>query len=143
MSEGPKTVVTITLRRDLSVWAGRLVVDYATSDLTAKGVDSAHFAECELLPVGLRAAHRCGDYEHTTGRMEIAPGVASGGFTVRIADDYCFEPRPRFFQVKALCILSPIHAALTNIFVIVADPFGARLVRSSARRWPTSNGPYR
>lgn len=92
-------VLTLTILRDLSVFAGALAIEYATSDLTARGVDSTKYAACMLLSVGLRAAAGCGDYEQTSGVVHIAAGDTSGGFTVSIVDDLCRERFMEYIQV--------------------------------------------
>lgn len=92
-------VVTVTILRDLAVYAGAMAVEYATSDLTAQGVDRAKYAACLLLSVGERAAAGCGDYEQTSGVLEIAAGDSSGGFTVSIVDDLCRERFMEYIQV--------------------------------------------
>lgn len=48
---------------------------------------------------GLRSQSNCGDYEQTTGVLVIPKGVSSGGFTVNIVDDQCYERFMEFIQV--------------------------------------------
>jgi hypothetical protein len=94
-------VVTVTLLRDLSVYAGDMVVEYATSDLTARGVDEAQYQACLGISPGLRAAAGCGDYLHTSGVVLIPADATSGGFTVSIVDDLCRERFMEYIQVSA------------------------------------------
>jgi hypothetical protein len=107
-------VVTVTLLRDLAVYAGPMVVEYATSDLTARGVDEAQYQACLAISPGLRAAAGCGDYLHTSGVVVIPADATSGGFTVSIVDDLCRERFMEYIQVsarqlcKALCICALI-----------------------------------
>ena len=46
--EGSASFVTLTILRDVSIFDGLLVLEYATSDLTAKGIDEAKYRECML-----------------------------------------------------------------------------------------------
>ena len=97
--EGDLQFVTVSLSRDLRVYSGLLVLEYATSDLTARGVDRAKFAECFLLAATERGPAGCGDYEQTTGQLRIPAGEEKGGFTIRISDDRCWEI-PEYLQVS-------------------------------------------
>jgi hypothetical protein len=98
-------VVTITLLRDLNVYAGAMVVEYATSDLTAQGVDTAQYEACMLMAPQLRPAAGCGDYEHSSGVVIFAAGAGSAGFTVRIVDDVCRERFMEYIQVSHCVVL--------------------------------------
>ena len=60
--EGTDSDVTVYVRRDPEVYNGELVLEYATSDLTAKGVDATKFAECQGIAANLRGPAGCGDY---------------------------------------------------------------------------------
>jgi hypothetical protein len=108
--EGYDKFVTITVLRDLNVFAGEVVLEYATNDLTAKGIDNEHYNYCLLLPVSQRASKGCGDYEQTVGHLVIPAGVTSGGFTVRIMDDLCYSRHMKYIQVRfaIICVLFPI-----------------------------------
>lgn len=75
------------------------MLEYATSDLTAQGVDSAHFATCQAIATAQRPQEGCGDYEHTAGQVVFLPGVVTGGFVVPIMDDYCYERDSKFIQL--------------------------------------------
>jgi hypothetical protein len=82
------------------VYSGLIVLEYATSDLTARGVDSIKYAACMKLTVRDRGAAGCGDYELTTGHVVINPGDNSGGFTINIMDDLCYERYMEYIQVR-------------------------------------------
>ena len=99
----------ITILRDVDVFSDMLVLEYATSDLTATGVDSNKYAECLELPPLKRGAAKCGDYEHTQGLMTIAAGDDRGTFTVGIVDDRC---REHFMEFIQLTISVPGSASL-------------------------------
>ena len=73
--EGTDDDVTIYVSRDPNVYSGPIVLEYATSDLTATGVDSTKFAACLALAATLRGPANCGDYEQTTGNLIIPEGV--------------------------------------------------------------------
>ena len=102
-------VVTLTVLRDLLVYAGDTVVEYATSDLTARGMDSARYEECLAMATMDRGPAGCGDYEQSSGVVIIPAGVKSGGFTVRILDDLCKE---RFMEYIQVTLSVPGAAAL-------------------------------
>lgn len=118
--------VTLTVTRDLLVDAGhvaqaeadlvddvllrsahgrshvaneRLVVAYATSDVTARGIDDAHYAYCMRLPPMQRDLAGCGDYRQTQGYLIFEAGVSTRSFTVPLVDDLCYERQPKFIQV--------------------------------------------
>lgn len=90
---------TVTLLRDRDIFNGRIVVEYATSDLTAKGVDSLKYAECMKMATLLRASAGCGDYEQTSGVIVMEPTDDKAGFTVNIVDDLCYERFMEYIQV--------------------------------------------
>ena len=91
--------MTLTLLRDLNVYAGAMVVEFATSDLTAQGVDDAKYEECLRIPAERRAAAGCGDYLLTAGVVEFPAGATTAGFTVSIVDDLCRERFMEYIQV--------------------------------------------
>jgi hypothetical protein len=91
--------ITITIYRDTSIYDGLLILEYATSDLTARGVDEVKYEECLKLSPSKRGAANCGDYVQTSGLMTILPGDDRGTFTVRIIDDLCQELYMEFIQV--------------------------------------------
>ena len=82
-----------------------MAIEFATSDLTAQGVDPAKYAACLLISVGERAAAGCGDYEQTSGVVVIAAGDTSGGFTVSIVDDLCRERFMEYIQVQHFLVI--------------------------------------
>lgn len=95
-------VVAITLLRDLSIYSGSLAIEYATSDLSAKGIDDAHFQACLKISVKQRNAANCGDYLLTSGVVYIPEGVTSGGFIVKIMNDQFYESFQEYIQVQLL-----------------------------------------
>ncbi len=101
VSEGRTKVATVTLLRDPDVYSGQIVLEYATSDLTARGVDTPKFTACMRLSVRERGPAGCGDYEQSTGLVVIAPGDMSGGFEVKLVDDLCYERFVKFIQVRS------------------------------------------
>jgi hypothetical protein len=103
--EGVEKFVTVTVLRDLNVYDGDVILEYATSDVTGRGVDKKYFDYCLSLPTSERATIGCGDYEQTVGHMVIPKGVSSGGFIVRIMDDLCYSPFMKFVQVRTSATL--------------------------------------
>jgi hypothetical protein len=98
--EGTDAVATVTVRRDLNIYGGELVLHYATSDLTAQGIDTYKFASCFALSTGARGGALCGDYAQTRGLMTIAAGANSGSFQIPIVNDLCKEPFMKYIQVS-------------------------------------------
>lgn len=49
--------MTLTILRDVSIFDGLIVLEYATSDLTAKGIDEAKYKECMLAATADRGLH--------------------------------------------------------------------------------------
>ncbi|CAM9525514.1 unnamed protein product, partial [Sphacelaria rigidula] len=95
---GWKAVVKVSRRSDYSDdW---FTVAFATSDLTARGIDSDAYRECSALPVGNRTPGVCGDYEQTTGELTFEPGETERSFFVRIMDDHCRERYPEYIQLS-------------------------------------------
>jgi hypothetical protein len=107
--EGEQRVVAITIARDLDVFSGRMVLQYATSDVTARGVDTSFFNYCLTIGPEERAPIGCGDYEQTSGYVFFEEGVAAGGFEVRIMDDRCYE---RYEELVQLTLSIPGNGVL-------------------------------
>ena len=97
-------MATVTIRRDLTIYSGSIVVEYATSDVTAVGIDSYKYAACMELPTSERGNAYCGDYELTRGYLVFEDGANSAGFTVAIVDDLCKEPYLKYIQVRMTVI---------------------------------------
>lgn len=103
MLEGTVDFATVTVQRDLRVYAGEIILEYATSDLTARGVDSLHYTACRRMSPGNRGRSGCGDYEQTNGVMRLHAGESKGGFTVNLIDDECYEKFFKYIQVRSCC----------------------------------------
>merc|ERR1712224_178021 len=97
--EGTHTEVTVYIDRDADIFQGEVVLDYATSDLTATGVDTIKFDECKTIATDLRGPALCGDYEQTSGTLIIPASSNQAGFQVRIMNDLCYERFLKFVQV--------------------------------------------
>ena len=95
-------MAVILINRDLTVYPGELALHYATSDLTAQGVDSIKYAACQNLAPSDRGTSNCGDYGQTSGVLIIAAGVSSGAFQVPILNDLCKERFMKYIQVRTL-----------------------------------------
>ena len=97
--EGTHADIQIYVQRNPQVYAGELVLEYATSDLTATGVDTARFDECMALATNLRGPSKCGDYEQTSGFVVIPAGSNTAGFGIRIMNDLCHERFLKYVQI--------------------------------------------
>jgi len=47
-----------------------------------------------------RGPRGCGDYQLTSGMMYIREGMTSGGFTVKVMNDLCYESYHKYIQVS-------------------------------------------
>lgn len=94
--------------RKLETFRGEIILEYATSDLSATGVDVYKFADCQSVAPNLRGPG-CGDYQQTRGYMVIPANTASGGFKIPIMNDLCNERFPKYIQIT---IAVPGAAAL-------------------------------
>ena len=101
--------VPIEVLRDPEYALDWLTVGYATSDLTAKGVDSVAYMNCWSMPAEQRKPEQCGDYEQTAGQLTFKPNQTQAFFYVRLMDDHCWEPFPEYVQ---LTLSIPGSAAL-------------------------------
>jgi hypothetical protein len=91
--------VTVTVLRDLSLFNERITLEFATSDVTATGIDSNKYQACLRLPKMQRGLAQCGDYEQTRGIMVLEEGRDRSTFTVGIVDDLCGEKFMKFIQL--------------------------------------------
>jgi hypothetical protein len=96
-TEGDNADVTITISRDADYTGHALTVAYATSDVTAKGIDSLRYIECENTAVSAREG--CGDYVQTAGEVTFAAGDSSVNFVISIVNDFCNEHYPEYVQL--------------------------------------------
>lgn len=92
--------IDVVILRDLHINTNQIIIEYSTSDITAKGIDSIAFERCLSIPVGSRGGDFCGDYLQTSGTLVIDEGASSGIFKVQIVDDLCHERFPEFIQVS-------------------------------------------
>ena len=115
--EGTDAQATIIVNRDLNVFAGELVLHYATSDLTAQGIDPYKFTACFAIATGLRGPALCGDYAQTRGLLTIAAGANSASFQVPIVNDNCYE---RFMKYIQLTLSLPGSSALQGGSTLLA-----------------------
>ncbi|CAM9590200.1 unnamed protein product, partial [Discosporangium mesarthrocarpum] len=97
--DGWKVAITV-IRDDGAEASDWLTVAFATSDLTARGVDSVAYQLCWELPVRGRDSAVCGDYEQTAGELTFAPGETTSSFFVRVMDDHCPEHYPEYVQLS-------------------------------------------
>lgn len=100
--EGVQLTVVLTLNRNLDAFSGPVTVEYVTSDITAKGVDTIKFNECLNIAPSYRAPAGCGNYEQTRGYLTLPAGANSGGFKIRIMNDLCYQGFMKYLQVSRL-----------------------------------------
>jgi hypothetical protein len=113
--EGTDIEVTLTVQRNVDVFDGDINIEYATSDLTARGVDNTKFDACQNIPTNERGPSGCGDYEQTQGVLFIPKGSNSGGFKVKLMNDLCYE---RFLEYIQVTLSVPGSAALQGNSVV-------------------------
>ncbi|CAM9369676.1 unnamed protein product, partial [Choristocarpus tenellus] len=92
--------VSISVVRDLKHTSDWVTVAFATSDLSALGVDYTAYEQCWDLPITERDPSVCGDYEQTAGELTFAPGQQERTFFVRVMDDHCYEHYPEYVQLS-------------------------------------------
>lgn len=97
--EGTNNLATITVVRDPLVYSGDIIVELATSDLTAKGVDAYKYTACQQIATNVRYSAGCGDYRQTRANILIPKGVNSGGADVFIMNNLCRTIQPRYIQL--------------------------------------------
>jgi len=96
-TEGDNSDVTITISRDADYIGHPLTVAYATSDLTAKGIDPLRYADCLSMPVAAREG--CGDYVQTSGEVTFAVGDSAVNFVIDLVNDFCKEHYSEYVQL--------------------------------------------
>ena len=82
----------------MSISRGRIVVSYATNDISAAGVDTSTYDECMLMYEKDRNAS-CGDYERTKGDLVFGENAPEAVFWVRIMNAPCRQPFIRYVQL--------------------------------------------
>lgn len=112
--EGTDSSATITVLRDVNIFSGELAIEFSTSDISAKGIDSAKYASCLAMAASLRANAGCGDYEQTTGIIYFSEGANSGGFEINLMNNQC---RQRYFRYIQLTLSVPGSSALQGELV--------------------------
>lgn len=96
--EGSHDKISIIILRDEASTNSSLTVGFATSDLSAAGIDKGKFDEC--LNKTIEERINCGDYEQTSGYLVFQPGETSKSFDVRVMDDYCWERHLEYIQLN-------------------------------------------
>eukprot|EP00948_MAST-09A_sp_MAST-9A-sp1_P001234 g1234.t1 len=89
--------VDIELQRTGDV-TEKLVVGYATSDITAIGISPGMAASCYTS--WSRDRGECGDYHQTWGYITFEPGVVSQSFSIQIVNDQCQEHYQEYFKIQ-------------------------------------------
>jgi hypothetical protein len=94
--EADQPHVVVNIGRD-SEWLGRsFTISYATSDLTAQGVDLIKYDECMNMPLEDRGSKCKGDYLQTAGEITFGPKDSEVAFAVFIINDKCHEHYPEY-----------------------------------------------
>eukprot|EP01041_Mallomonas_annulata_P002557 gene2557-4990_t len=107
--EGQRNFIVVSIIRDSNVYANDITIEYATSDLTAKAINSTHYDYCMQLDPFRRSYSDCGDYKQTNGLLTIPYGKNYGAITVFIVDNLC---RDRFMKYLQITLSVPGSAAL-------------------------------
>jgi len=97
-TEGTDTYVTVYMDRDEEYADEALTVAYATSDLTAKGVDTKKYQVC--MDSVLANREGCGDYLQAAGEVTFAAGATSALFVVYLMNDNCLEHYQEYVQLS-------------------------------------------
>jgi hypothetical protein len=102
-AEGEDAPIVVALGRDPAHLSRALTVASdrgmnATSDVTARGVDTLRFAECMAAPVAARRAAGCGDYLQVAGEATFAEGRATTSFIVFLVNDACASSHARLVR---------------------------------------------
>lgn len=113
MVEGTDAVAVVRIKRDVRIYSGKFTVHYATSDLTATGVDSIKFATCLQQTTMQRGSSLCGDYQQTSGLLTFQDGAESGEFEIGITNDLCKERFMKYIQVSINCLSVCLPACLS------------------------------
>ena len=104
MIEGTDAVAVVRIKRDVRIYSGKFTLHYATSDLTATGVDEIKFAACLQQNTMQRGYSLCGDYQQTSGLLTFLDGAESGHFEIGITNDLCKERFMKYIQVSTNCM---------------------------------------
>jgi hypothetical protein len=75
-----------------------LTVSWATSDMTATGVDKETYERCFTIPAIDRYGS-CGDYMVSAGDLYFEAGITAKSFFVPLMDNGCYEHAMKYFRV--------------------------------------------
>ncbi|KDO30160.1 hypothetical protein SPRG_05352 [Saprolegnia parasitica CBS 223.65] len=93
-----------------------LTIEYATSDLDARGVDALRFAQCLRMLIPNR--EQCGKYQQTSGEVTFAAGVTSIAIPVPIMNDNCYTEGESYVAV---------HLNVPGGDVLLGEQFSMRI----------------
>jgi hypothetical protein len=96
--------VKVIREGDLS---GTAHIGYATSDITAIGVNADIFYKCQKYFNYERRPQVCGDYLMTAGELTFGPTEFDKTIRVEIMDDWCHERWGEFFRVQLFLVGGP------------------------------------
>ena len=121
VSESQDATARVIVFRDTGVFVGDIYVDYATSDLSARGEDEAQFLLCMAMAPYDRGIAGCGDYRHTQGTLFIPRGYNTSGFLVPLINNDCLSRFPRYIQLNLYVTGSAVFAGQTASATIRID----------------------
>ena len=87
--------------------SGTAHIGYATSDITAVGVNADIFYKCQKYFNFERRPDVCGDYLMTAGELTFLPTQFDQTIRVEIMDDWCNERYSEFFRVQLFLVGGP------------------------------------
>lgn len=89
--------------------SGDIYIDFATSDISARGIDQGFYEACQNMSSYQRGVESCGHYRHTRETLFLPQGYNYTGFLVPIINDDCLQSFPRYIQLN---LFVPGSAAL-------------------------------
>ena len=87
--------------------SGTAHIGYATSDITAIGVNADIFYKCQKYFNYERRPQACGDYLMAAGELTFAPTQFDQTIRIEIMDDWCHERYGEFFRIQLFLIGGP------------------------------------
>ena len=121
VSEGRDATAKAIVYRDTGIYSGDIYVDYATSDLSARGEDEMQFLVCMAMAAYDRGVAGCGDYRHSRGTLFIPSGYNLSGFIVPLINNDCLSRFPRYIQLNLYVTGSAVLAGQTASAMIRID----------------------
>lgn len=121
VSEASTVDAKVIVYRDATLYDGDMYVDYATSDLSAKGVNDEMYLTCMAMSPYHRGLYGCGNYRRVQGTLFIPRGYNFSGFTVPLINDDCLSRFPKYIQLNLYVTGSAVFAGQATSAVIRID----------------------